>query len=83
MVEKIVIVSGLSAFLINFLGVSGLLEKIQTFAPRLIAKAANCGFCLSFWVCLGIYPNLPIFTEGIFTHIVVIMASTVITRKLT
>lgn len=57
------IVIGLfSAFIIIFLGVSGLRDKIVITAPKIISKLFSCNFCLSFWVSLLVAILLSLYT---------------------
>ena len=55
---QIIITALISAFIILFLGRTGLRIRLRDFCDKrrisLIAEMLDCDFCLSFWMCLCI-----------------------------
>jgi len=48
---KIISVALLASFIILLIGNIGWREKVQIWGPKLVSKAFQCDFCLSFWIC--------------------------------
>ena len=57
-IHQIVIVALLSAFVVLFIGKTGLREKMRNHFDSIgatpMASMLDCDFCLSFWICLAI-----------------------------
>lgn len=71
----------LSAFSILFIGRTGVRRWIVEHAPKLISKAFDCDFCLSFWTNLFICLVVCVFT-GVWGIILLPPFLTPLTRKL-
>lgn len=50
--KDIAIISGLSAFILILMQKWGIIEWLQVHGWEYISRAANCDFCLSWWVSL-------------------------------
>lgn len=54
-IYQIVVVATMAAFIILFLGKTGLREKLRDYYDRIgigiVADMLDCDFCLSFWTC--------------------------------
>lgn len=79
-----IVVALIAAFVILFLGKTGLRTKFRDFNDKLgislVADMLDCDFCLSFWTCLFIAIGL--WTVGWEPHILVIFCAPPITRYL-
>lgn len=57
-VYQAIVIALMAAFIILFLGKTGLRTKLRDFSDRLgislVADMLDCDFCLSFWTCLVI-----------------------------
>lgn len=55
-IYQTIIVALFAAFIILFLGKTGLRDKIRDFCDKIgisiIAEMLDCDFCLSFWICM-------------------------------
>jgi len=76
-----VLVSLTSAFIVLFLGKTGIREYMQVYAPKLIAEMASCDFCLCFWVAVTLSVPLSIITMN-FLCIFIPIFSTPISRHI-
>lgn len=47
-----IVIALFAAWIILLLGKTGLRERGQVKAPKLIAEMLSCDFCLSWWTCL-------------------------------
>lgn len=70
-----------AAFVILFIGKTGIRDSIIAEAPELISKLFGCDFCLSFWTSLILAIILAIFFREM-SIILVSIISTPITRIL-
>lgn len=52
MIEKILVISFLAAFIVLLSGKLGVLDWLQIRGNEFINKLANCTFCLSWWSCV-------------------------------
>ena len=82
--HQIIIVALTAAFIILFLGKTGLRTKFRDWNDRIgikvVASALDCDFCLSFWTCLVI--ALIIWLFGYEEHFIVLLCAPPITRYL-
>lgn len=83
-IYQIVITALIVAFVILFLGKTGLRLKIRDYCDkkrlRLIADMIDCDFCLSFWLCVIIL--ICSFLFGHSVSLLVLVCSPPITRFL-
>lgn len=81
---QVVIVALLAAFIILFLGKTGLRTKIRDFHDdidiKIVADMFDCDFCLSFWTCL--FVALVLWSVCWEPQILVIFCAPPITRYL-
>lgn len=82
-VYKIIEIALFSAFIILFLGRTGLREKIRNYhdkiGAKIVADMFDCDFCLSFWTCLVIVTIAIAFT-GDKTWYIAVFCSPPLTR---
>lgn len=84
-IYQIIVVATVAAFVILFLGKTGLREKIRNHFDevglKLVADMLDCDFCLSFWTCLALALFISIISCDI-RWLVAIICSPPITRIL-
>lgn len=81
MLEIIIIVALLAAFVILLIDKIGLRDIIIQNAPRLISKLFECDFCLSFWTSV-VLTAVIVASTGCWSMAVTPIVSTPITRVL-
>ena len=78
-IYQIIIVALFAAFIILFLGKTGLRTKIRDWfdmkGVSIFADMLECDFCLSFWVCLCLACGLAVFGYEIYVVATAICAS--------
>ena len=70
----------MASFILLLLDKLGAIEYLQVYAPKPIAKAADCAFCTSFWVSLVV--AIAMTNLSPLLAVVAAMSCTPVVRKL-
>ena len=54
MIERMVIVAALAAFMVLLARKWGIVEWMQVHGWRLVSEMAGCSLCLSWWACVAV-----------------------------
>lgn len=80
-ISAVLMIASLSAFLLLLMAKWKVIEWMQVHGDEYMAKAANCDFCLSWWVNFIVCVVIYVITEE-HGMVLVPFFSTIITRKL-
>lgn len=81
MIKIVILISLISAFAIQLMKKTGIVEWMQVHGNRIIAELFSCDFCMSWWANVIICVLIWIVT-GAYTILVVPFFATMITRFL-
>lgn len=84
-IYQIVVIATMAAFIILFLGKTGLREKLRDYHDKMgikiVADMLDCDFCLSFWTCFMLVVIATTLTNDV-RWLAAIMCSPPLTRVL-
>lgn len=81
MLESVIFAALFTAFVVLFLGKTGIKDKFITDSPKLISELFSCDFCLCFWIGLAFSIGVACAKEDI-SFIIIPAFSTPIARFL-